>query len=242
MSDEGRLAFEAVLFDLDGTLVDSRPGIEASVRAALAESGTQLELPSLEGMLGRPLADLMDSVAPGLSAREQESLRGAFRRHYDAEGWRQSEPYPGSVRVLGAMRHSGARLFVATNKRRVPTLAILESTGLSGLIEAVYTPESRDPSYTSKGEMGRACMTEQGLSCAATLVVGDSSEDAGMAAECGVSFAAVSWGYGDAAARLEAGRQRMRYDATTERQERVIGAMVDLLGLVLPGGVIGGNA
>jgi phosphoglycolate phosphatase len=234
VNDGRRLAFDTVLFDLDGTLVDSRPGIEASAQAALAESGAEVELPPLDGLLGRPLTDLIAAIAPGLSAEERETVGASFRRHYDAEGWRESEPYPGVIRTLGTLRRFGVRSFVVTNKRRSPTVAILEAKGFSGFIEATYTPDSRDPGYRSKGEMGRACMAEHGLRRAATVVVGDSGEDADMARECGVSFAAASWGYGDAVARLDARDRRLRYDSSTERQESVLGAVAELLALVLP--------
>jgi phosphoglycolate phosphatase len=235
VNDDGRRAFEAVLFDLDGTLVDSRPGIEASVRAALSQSGPDVEPPPLDGLLGRPLADLIACLAPTLDAGGRESLGAAFRRHYDAEGWRESEPYPGVIPTLQTLRRCGVRSFVVTNKRRSPTVAILEAKGLAGLIEAEYTPDSRNPGYASKGEMGLACVAEHGLRRAATMVVGDSWEDLDMARECRVSFAAASWGYGDAVARLGARGRRLRYDSSTERQEGVLGTVAELLALVLPG-------
>jgi phosphoglycolate phosphatase len=226
--------FEAVLLDLDGTLVDSRPGILAAAGAALAEVGLNPEVPELSDLLGRPLGDLVAALAPGLDSDGRASLVAAFRRIYDADGWRASESYPGAVETIEALRHASVRLFLVTNKRRTPTVKIVKARGLCPLLEAVYTPDSRAPGYGSKGEMGQACLHDHSLRPESTLVVGDSHEDREMASECGVSFAAAAWGYGDAASCLAATRARLLYDSTG-RREYVLGSMVDLLTIVATG-------
>lgn len=227
-------AFDAVLFDLDGTLVDSRPGILAAARGALSEAGLSAEVPTAGGMLGRPLGELIAAIAPELDGDGRALLAASFRRRYDAADWRASEPYPGVAATVAALRNAGVRLFVITNKRLAPTLSIVEARGLRASVEVVYAPDSRTPGYGSKDEMGRACMREQGLRDETTLVVGDSVEDLRMARECRVSFAAAAWGYGDAAAELTAGAEGFLYDSTSGRRERVLGAMSDLLALVMP--------
>ena len=99
---------------------------------------------------------------------------------------------------------------------------------------AVYTPDSRVPGYGSKGEMGRACMRDHGLRPETTLVVGDSREDREMARECGASFAAAAWGYGDAASCRAATPGGLLYDFAGQR-EYVLRSMIDLLAIVATG-------
>ena len=98
--------------------------------------------------------------------------------------------------MLEGLRTAGVRLYVVTNKRRAPVMAILGRHELIGYFEAIYTPDTRVPRYASKGEMGRACIEEHGLNPSSTLVVGDSRDDQEMAQECGTVFGAASWGYG----------------------------------------------
>ena len=186
------------MFDLDGTLVDSRPGIEASVRAALDGLGIEHKAPIDDAWLGRPLAGLIQAVLPDSGPSERELATDAFMRHYDAIGWRSSEPYEGAASTLERLRRGGVCLFVVTNKRRTPTVAILAHHGFSGFFEAIYTPDSRVPRYASKREMGQACIDEHALTPSSTLVVGDSRDDRELARGCGTLFGAASWGYGNA--------------------------------------------
>ncbi len=153
-------------------------GIEASVRAAL--DGLGIEHAASDGrLLAGQAACWPDRkrCCPTRSRVERELVTDAFMRHYDAIGWRSSEPYVGVASILERLRRGGHRLFVVTNKRRAPTVAILAHHGLSGFFEAVYTPDSRVPRYASKGEMGQACIDEHALTPSSTLVVGDSSDD-----------------------------------------------------------------
>ena len=189
----------AVLFDLDGTLIDSRPGIESSASAALEEVGLDPDTPIEAAWLSAPLAGLMESLMPGSDADEREQASRAFMRHYDDTGWKASQPYPGIELVLERLDRAGLRSFVLTNKRRVPAMAILEHHALIERFEAVYTLDSRDPRYDSKREMGQACIEEHTLVPSSTLVVGDSPDDLDVARGCGTVFGAASWGYGGVA-------------------------------------------
>lgn len=198
----GRVTFDAIIFDLDGTLVDSRPGIEAACLAALSEEAPGVDVPSIVDVLGKPLNDLVAIIGADLSSKRRAAVQAAFTRYYDAEGWRLSLPYAGVGATLSALRGDGVRLFVATNKRRDPAMRILRARGLAPVVEAVYTVDSVVPPFVDKSAMAAACIETHGLQPPSTLVVGDSDEDRAMAAAHGLSFAAASWGYGDAASRF----------------------------------------
>lgn len=190
-------SFDAVLFDLDGTLVDSRAGIEASCAAAMAEAAPGVPVPALDDVLGKPLDGLVAALCTALDAARLVSVRAAFALHYDAYGWRDCEPYPGAVGTLQAVIGSGARSFVVTNKRSAPTHAILRACGLAPYLSGVVTPDSTTPPFTDKPAMALACCREFAIDGVAALVVGDSVEDRRAAEACGAEFAAAAYGYGD---------------------------------------------
>jgi len=194
--------FAGYIFDLDGTLVDSRPGIEAACVAALAEAAPGVAVPFIVDVLGKPLNGLIATIGANLDSERRAAVQAAFTRYYDAEGWRLSLPYAGVGETLSALRGKGVRLFVVTNKRRDPALRILRAGGLAAVVEAVYAVDSAAPPFVDKVAMAAACLREHDLMSAATLVVGDSEDDRAMAAAHTLSFAAAAWGYGDAACRL----------------------------------------
>jgi phosphoglycolate phosphatase len=233
----GSHPFGAVVFDLDGTLVDSRPGIEASARIALRCVVPRVEMPDVRAQLGRPLDGLISVIGATLTADQRVRVREAFVQHYDAEGWRGSVPYPGVTVTLAALRHHGLRLFVASNKRHRPAELILAASGLAQHIEGLYTADSAEPPGTDKTEMAAACVEAHALKPSMTLVVGDSREDQTMAAANDLSFAAAAWGYGDAvSAVLDSGVANTGYlSQSSERPiQTVLACIGDLMLLVLP--------
>jgi phosphoglycolate phosphatase len=187
-----------VIFDLDGTLVDSLPGIEASTRHAIAACLPGRALPPLRDLIGPPIATMLGNVWPDLPEPELERVVAAFRAHYDAEGCRLSAPYPHVREVLDELKANGIAMHVLTNKPLQPTLSILELNGIRPHFGDVISPDSVQPAFTAKVEGARLLRDRHQLEPAATLVVGDGLDDLKAAESCGFSFAVAAFGYGSA--------------------------------------------
>jgi phosphoglycolate phosphatase len=184
------------VFDLDGTLVDSRPAIEKAVQNALSEIVPQRLGISVMETIGPPIREMLKTALCEIDETTLDRLVTVFRREYDSGIWRETTVYPQVIELLEQIVSQGARSFILTNKPMIPTLKILQRLGIHRQIRETVTPDSPKFPFTSKGEALSALMKRHNLARGATLVVGDLPDDAKAADSCGVAFAAAIYGYG----------------------------------------------
>ncbi len=186
----------ALVFDLDGTLVDSAIGISASLSSAFKAAGREMPLGDLAKVVGPPINVIALRLEPSLTPDEVTVIEKEYRAEYDANGWRSTTAFAGVVEGLMRLRRTGLRLFVVTNKPRIPTQKMLEHLGIRVAFEAVLTRDTRIPKYANKTEMLAELMRNYGLEAEITAMVGDTSEDQEAARDNGVRFVHVTYGYG----------------------------------------------
>ncbi len=186
----------AVIFDLDGTLIDSLPGIQFSLKAAFDACGVRGAIHDLRSMIGPPIRTILARAGNVTDKRKLVDLEKAFRKSYDDEGWKMTACYPEVPSVLQAMRSGGIRLFVVTNKPLHISTRILERLDLTRLFAAVITRESRQPAYAGKREMLEFLTVTYSFDPSSCVFVGDTQEDADAASATGIPFAFTSYGYG----------------------------------------------
>lgn len=191
---------DTVLFDLDGTLLDSLPGIRYSIVEAFRTCGMPMADVEIRSLIGPPIRTILSCLSVGSSAEAKEQhldcLEQAFRASYDSEGWQKTYHYAGTVAMLQQMKEQGLRLFVVSNKPRHISLKILEREGTFEYFDRVVTRDSRMPRYAGKYEMISYLLTEHLIEPENCLMVGDTIEDAEAAAAAGMRFCLMTHGYG----------------------------------------------
>lgn len=190
------LTRRAVLFDLDGTLTDPKPGITACIRHALAGLGrTPPDADDLLWCIGPPLgqsfATLLDTVDDTLIARGL----ALYRERFGAVGLFENAVYPGIAEAVAAVRAAGIATYVATSKPHVYATRIVAHFGLDPLFDGVYGSEL-DGARVEKGDLIAHALAEQRLDPARVVMIGDRQHDAIGARRCGVRVIGVTWGYG----------------------------------------------
>jgi phosphoglycolate phosphatase len=197
ITDGGALAgVRALIFDLDGTLIDSSPGIAASLNAAFEAVGRHLPTVEIRRIIGPPINVMARKIEPSLTDSEVAAIEQKYRTEYDTEGWRETVPYEGVLESLLRLNEAGLRLFVVTNKPKIPARKILGHLGMSPVFEAVFTRDTRTPMYTSKTEMLAGLIANHRLEAATSAMVGDTQEDQEAAVGNGLQFIHATYGYG----------------------------------------------
>jgi phosphoglycolate phosphatase len=185
----------AILFDLDGTLIDSVPDLCASVNELLAEVGRRaLTVPEVEQMIGEGAGMLVKRALLRTGRAERwRSLTGRFIEIYDARSATLTRPYPGAEAAMSALA-VGHRLALCTNKPEQPTLRLLDHLGWTDRFEIIVGGDTLPERKPHPLPLLHIIERLQ-LQPAEVIMVGDSPADAGAAAAAGVDFVAVSWGY-----------------------------------------------
>ncbi len=185
-----------VLLDLDGTLVDSAPGIVASVAHAYRTLG--LEVPdarTLRSFVGPPITDSF--AAHGVPADRTDEAVAAHRAAYTTGGMDDVTVFAGVLDALAALRSAGCRLVVATSKPTVFARPICEHLGLSRYLDAVVGAPLDEHTSTKALVIADALAwaARADAPTAGVVMVGDREHDVHGAAAHGIECLGVAWGY-----------------------------------------------
>ena len=187
---------DSIIFDLDGTLIDSLPGIECSVREAFATLNLPIRIDDLRDLIGPPIRNILATVGDLSDEPTLSALENAFRASYDSAGWRKTVCFPGVETALREMRARDWRLIIVTNKPETIALRILEHLRILHYFESVLTRDSHTGEFFSKDAMVRSLMETYCIEPENCFMAGDTMEDAQAAAKAGIDFAYMTYGYG----------------------------------------------
>lgn len=182
----------AVFLDLDGTLMDSEPGILSSLRAAFTETGhADIAAQDLKWMIGPPFIDSFTK----LGVPDPHSVIDAYRRIYDMGGMFDATVYDGVFPMLDDLDLAGHRLYLATAKPHVAATKITAHFEISEHMVAEFGPEL-DGTRNWKGDLLAYALDKTGERAETSVMVGDRHHDFAAAASVGMKCVAVRWGYG----------------------------------------------
>lgn len=185
---------DSVIFDLDGTLLDTSQGVLECVRFAADSLGCPpLPREQLLRFIGPPLTDSFPRYYGLDDASAWEAIR-LFRQHYESGAVFHARPYDGIYSLCETLRSHGIRLAVATNKLETQAVRLLSHFGFDRYCSPICgaDPEGKQ----RKSDLIRRCLSAHGTPPARAVLVGDTRYDAEGAAESGVGFLAVTYGFG----------------------------------------------
>lgn len=203
-----------IVFDCDGTIVDSQHGIVAKMTAAFDGLGLPAPDPAaIRALIGLSLEDTFARLLPGIGGGEIERLVAGYRQQFVAQRQAEGAPdplFPDAGNVLRELDDAGFLLGVATGKSRRGLDAVLGDHDLTDIFVTRQTGDGH-PGKPHPAMLHQA-MAETGVEAVDTMMIGDTSYDMTMAVNAGVRPIGVAWGYHPAAELQAAGAQAVVED------------------------------
>ncbi len=188
---------QTLIFDLDGTLIDSAPSILATFAKVLEEAGITAQVPLQPSLIGPPLAETLAKISGTDDPQRIQAMIESFKQNYDGGTYRDTRVYPGIAEMLDALHSHGYKLHIATNKRYAPTCLIIDYLGWGSLFQSIHALDRCVPRMPDKSALLKHLLIEQDLRPELSLYIGDKTEDGVAAGNNKLPFLGVIWGYGD---------------------------------------------
>lgn len=185
-----------IVFDFDGTLVDSAPAILECFERVLQAHGLQPRRAIDASLIGPPLRQTLETLSGHGDPDLLDAMSASFKDIYDAEACLRTPAYDGCHDMLARLHARGLSLAIATNKRLLPTRRIIAALGWQEMFAQVFASDAHPARYTDKAGMIAALLHDGRIAPQAALYVGDTDSDGRAAAANAVEFWPVAWGYG----------------------------------------------
>ncbi|MCS6996245.1 MAG: HAD-IA family hydrolase [Casimicrobiaceae bacterium] len=204
MSEQTARRFDLVLFDLDGTLIETAPEIQDAVNDTLEALGLEpVDLETVVRWIGHGTRELLVSALASRRALEREAValaedfdavQALYASHYRARCGTRSRPYEGMRETIEALRDAGIRVAILTNKEARYTQAVLEAHRLEDAFDLVIAGDTLPRKKPDPAGIDFA-RERFGVGRERTLLVGDSAIDVAAARHAGVAVWVFPWGY-----------------------------------------------
>ena len=212
------MKYKAVLFDMDGTLLDTLADMAAAVNHILSVHGYPLRTEEeVRAFVGNGARKLMErALPPDVTGDAFEALLEEYRQWYEAHACVKTAPYPGIPTLLAALERAGVAAAVVSNKpdATTKTLAARFFPGMPAFGQREDVPPKPDPALV------RLALEQLSVSAADAVYVGDSEVDVATARNAGLPLVAVSWGFRGREALTAAGAETIA-DTAAELLEKL---------------------
>lgn len=211
--------YDAILFDVDGTLIDSAPGILNTLEMVFRDMGVDLTNVNLRRYIGPPLRKSFAEHFSDPAKIEEATER--YRMIYHEKGSHEGGVYSGVPEMLRRLKDAGFTLCTATCKPTEVVTPILEEQGIAGYF-AFVGGASMDESRDTKTDVIRHVLSQPTLQGKRVLMVGDRSDDLQGAANCGLDAVGVLYGYGSRE-ELEPFHPKLLVESCKELTDQLLG-------------------
>lgn len=191
------MSYKNILFDLDGTLIDSATGIEASFYFAYKKVYNTSCPQTITTFIGPPIDQVLTAVNGEANLEIINRFVDAFKQHYDIDGYKKSKLYEDVELVLEVLLKNKFNLFIATNKRLKPTKLILDYLSIDKYFKDIYCPDILELQFKNKTDLIAYILKTNSLLLTETIMIGDTKHDGLAADENKLDFALVEYGYGE---------------------------------------------
>lgn len=185
-----------ILFDFDGTLVDSADCILVSYQELFDEFKITPEVELVKNIIGPPLVETLRLLTCSRDEQLLYKMSERFKAIYDDKAAIETLPYERISELLTMLISLGKRLYIATNKRSTPTISVIQHLKWQHLFHGIYSIDSLSDKKTKTNLLGKM-MSEHQILPDEALYIGDRHDDAIAAENNNLSFLAVTWGYGE---------------------------------------------
>jgi phosphoglycolate phosphatase len=185
-----------IIFDLDGTLINSSRGVQESIEYAVQKILPDLPMLDFSSYIGPPIKKILANALGHLEEVQLLKIAEEFRDVFDSELCLKCVIYPGVPETLHELTAHGIAIYLATNKPRRATEKVLSHLGLDKHFRVIKTPDSATAQGVPKHEMVRELIEYELLNPKETMMVGDTMEDWEAARASMIQFAACVYGYG----------------------------------------------
>lgn len=186
--------YDAVIFDVDGTLLDTTEGVLNSVKYAMQEKN--LEIPSdecLRSFIGPPIQNSFAKLY-GIEGEDLQELADLFRDRYKSTELLKAKPYEGLFEVLDNLKNAGIKIGVATYKREDYAITLLKHFGFDKYTDVMHGADNNN--VLKKRDIIELCLKEMGVKdYKRAVMIGDSDNDAIGADHIGIEFVGVTYGF-----------------------------------------------
>jgi len=185
-----------LIFDLDGTLVDSAPGILSALNHVVKKHEINSSVTLSADLIGPPLREMLVGLCGSSSGRDIGHMEQTFKAYYDEIGVYKTTIYNGVTKMLEGLKADDHKLFIATNKRSTPTQSLMKYFAWEKYFLGVYSLDTFSPPVKDKALLLENIIDTHLLLKSETIYIGDRLEDGDAARKCIIDFMHATWGYG----------------------------------------------